>query len=48
MDLLEFLSKAWPVAAGFITVVIVLAKLETRVSVLEEKIKSLFDLLNKR
>jgi hypothetical protein len=32
---------------GFITLVIVLAKMDVRIGVLEEKIKSLFDLHNK-
>ena len=47
MDIIESLLKAWPVFLGFITLVIVLAKMDVRIGVLEEKIKSLFDLHNK-
>jgi hypothetical protein len=35
-------------AIGFITLVIVLAKLDQRVLVIEEKVKALFDLWNKK
>lgn len=48
MEALEAVLKLWPLAIGFITLVIVLAKLDQRVLVLEEKIKTLFDLWNKR
>ena len=47
MDIIESLLKAWPVFLGFITLVIVLAKMDVRIGDLEEKIKSLFDLHNK-
>jgi hypothetical protein len=48
MDLLEIISKIWPILLAFVTLVIVLAKLDNRVAVLEEKLKTLFDLWNKR
>jgi hypothetical protein len=44
----ELLIKAWPIFLGLITLIIVLAKLDLRVAVLEEKIKTLFELFNKR
>jgi hypothetical protein len=47
MDIVEILLKAWPVFLAFITLVIVLAKMDVRIGVLEEKVKSLFDLYNK-
>jgi hypothetical protein len=47
MDTVEILIKAWPVFMGFIALVIVLAKMDVRIGVLEEKVKSLFDLHNK-
>lgn len=47
MDILEIISKLWPIAAAFVGLVIVLAKLDNRVAVAEEKIKVLFDLHNK-
>ena len=48
MDFFEILSKAWPILLAIITLIIVLSKLDLRVAVLEDKIKTLFDLLNKR
>jgi hypothetical protein len=47
MDTFELLLKAWPVALGLITLIIVLAKLDLRVAVLEEKVKTAFELINK-
>jgi hypothetical protein len=48
MDTLDLLVKIWPVLLGFITLVIVLAKMDVRINVLEEKIKTLFELWNKK
>ena len=48
MDALEILVKGWPIILGGIMLIAVLSKLENRVSVLEEKMKSLFDLFNKK
>ena len=48
MEALESVLKLWPVAIGFITLVIVLAKLDQRVLVIEEKVKTLCDLWNKK
>ena len=48
MEALEAVLKLWPLAIGFITLVIVLAKLDQRVLVIEEKVKALFDLWNKK
>ena len=39
--------KLWPVFMAFITLVIVLAKADNRLSVLEEKVRTLFDIINK-
>jgi len=47
MDLFEIFTRAWPVILAMITLIIVLSKLDLRVAVLEDKIKTLFDLLNK-
>jgi hypothetical protein len=44
----ELLIKSWPIFLGIITLIIVLAKLDLRVAVLEEKVKTLFDLFNKK
>jgi len=47
MDLFEIFTRAWPMVLAFITLIIVLSKLDLRVAVLEEKVKTLFDLINK-
>ena len=46
MDI-ENIMKLWPIFLAFITLVIVLAKADNRISVLEEKVRALFDLMNK-
>jgi hypothetical protein len=48
VDIIELLIKAWPVILAMITLIIVLAKLDLRVAVLEEKVKTLFELFNKK
>ncbi|MDH5640405.1 MAG: hypothetical protein OEY28_03855 [Nitrospira sp.] len=48
MELFEIFTRAWPVILALITLIIVLSKLDLRVAVLEDKIKTLFDLINKK
>jgi hypothetical protein len=48
MELFEIFTRAWPVILAMITLIIVLSKLDLRVAVLEDKMKTLFDLLNKK
>jgi hypothetical protein len=48
MDMLEILAKIWPMLLAFVVVVIALAKMDVRIGVLEEKVKSLFELWNKK
>jgi len=48
MEMFEVFTRAWPVILALITLIIVLSKLDLRVAVLEEKVKALFDLLNKK
>ena len=48
MDTFDLLVKAWPILFALITLIIVLSKLDLRVAVIEEKIKTLFELINKR
>ena len=48
MDTFEILTKGWPILLAIITLITVLAKLDLRVAVLEEKIRTLFELINKR
>ncbi|CAB4149446.1 hypothetical protein UFOVP1320_51 [uncultured Caudovirales phage] len=48
MDTFDLLVKAWPILFALITLIIVLSKLDLRVAVIEEKVKTLFELFNKR
>jgi hypothetical protein len=48
MEVFEVFTRAWPVILALITLIIVLSKLDLRVAVLEEKVKALFDLINKK
>jgi hypothetical protein len=47
MDTVDLLAKIWPLLLAFVSLVIVLAKTDNRVSVLEEKVRVLFELWNK-
>ena len=47
MDLFEILARAWPILLALITLIIVLSKLDLRVAVLEDKIKTAFELINR-
>ena len=40
-------SKLWPIFLAFITLVIVLAKMHSDITVLKEKVKVAFNLINK-
>ena len=44
---LELLADLWPVFVGFITLVIVLAKMHSSIEVLRDKVQTLFQLFNK-
>jgi hypothetical protein len=44
---LELLVGLWPVFVGFITLVIVLAKMHSSIEVLRDKVQTLFQLFNK-
>lgn len=48
MSTAELVIKAWPIFLGIITLIIILAKMDVRLAVVEEKIKTLFDLFNKK
>jgi hypothetical protein len=47
MDTIDLLAKIWPLLLAFVSLVIVLAKTDNRVAVLEEKVRVLFELWNK-
>jgi len=44
----ELIIKAWPIFLGIITLIIILAKMDVRLAVVEEKVKTLFQLWNKK
>jgi hypothetical protein len=48
MSIIEFASATWPMFLGFVTLVIVLAKMHSEIDVLKEKVKVLFELWNKK
>lgn len=48
MGVLEAISALWPLAVGFVTLVIVLAKMHSDIDSTKEKIKVLFELWNKK
>tara|TARA_B100001250_G_scaffold414468_1_gene453063 strand:- start:8512 stop:8673 length:162 start_codon:yes stop_codon:yes gene_type:complete len=46
MEQLQLIVSLWPIAIGFITLVIVLAKMHSAIEILNEKVKVLFELYN--
>ena len=48
MDVLDAMGAIWPLALGFVTLVIVLAKMHADIEQMKEKIRTLFDLWNKK
>ncbi len=48
MDALAFINTIWPIAVGFVTLVIVLAKMHGEIDTLKEKVKTLFELWNNK
>jgi hypothetical protein len=44
----ELIGQLWPVVLAFISLTIILAKMDVRLGVAEEKIKTLFELWNKK
>ena len=48
MDVLDAMGAIWPLALGFVTLVIILAKMHADIEQIKEKIRTLFDLWNDR
>ena len=46
MSITDWLSAGWPVLLSGITLIIVLAQMHTRIGVVEEKVKTLFQIIN--
>ena len=47
LDVMAQMMRLWPLFLGFITLVIVLDKMNATIQVLEEKVKVAFQLINK-
>ena len=43
----DLLLQLWPILLGFVTLVIVLAQMHSKIGVLEEKVRTLFELFNR-
>jgi hypothetical protein len=48
MDFFDALANGWPMLLALIGLIIVLAKMDIKIAVLEEKVKSLFEIWNKK
>ena len=46
-DMLTILSQLWPMLVAFLALIVTLAQSHYRIKVLEEKMKSAFELINK-
>jgi hypothetical protein len=47
LSTVELIGQLWPLVLAFLSLVIILAKMDVRLAVVEEKIKALFELWNK-
>ncbi len=48
MEYVDLISSIWPIFVGFIILVLTLGRLMSRMDVVEEKVKTLFELWNKK
>jgi|TARA_R110000823_G_scaffold249664_1_gene372963 hypothetical protein len=48
MEVLDAISTTWPIFIGVVGLVIVLAKMHGDIQIMKEKIRTLFELWNKR
>ena len=46
-EILSILAQLWPMLVAFVLLIVTLAQSHYRIKVLEEKVKSAFDLINK-
>ena len=46
-EAITIISKLWPIFVAFIMLIVVLAQSHYRIKVFEEKVKVIFDLINK-
>jgi hypothetical protein len=47
LEVITILTKLWPIFVAFIMLIVVLAQSHYRIKVLEEKVKVVFELINK-
>jgi len=47
-EVLQIIASLWPIGIGFITLIVVLARMHYNLEALTEKVKVLFDFHNKR
>lgn len=47
-DALDVISRLWPILVGIVTLIFVLSRLWVDVESLKEKVKTLFNLFNKK
>lgn len=47
MDIVAIVGAAWPIMLGFVTLVIILAKMHADIETIKEKLKVLFELINR-
>ena len=47
MSTVELIGQLWPIVLAFISLTIILAKMDVRLGMAEEKIRTLFELWNK-
>jgi hypothetical protein len=47
VETVEVIGTLWPIFLGFVTLVIILARLWTDVEVVKEKVRTLFELINR-
>ena len=45
---MQLLNEYWQVLVGFITLVVILSKMNVDIEVLKDKIKVVFDILNRK
>jgi hypothetical protein len=48
VEYVDLIGSIWPIFVGFIVLVLTLGKLMSRMDVVEEKVKTLFELWNKK
>jgi len=48
MDWMDLIRTSWPILVALISLIIVLAKMHSDIEVIKEKIRTLFELWNKR